>query len=77
VALPIVIFLAAFVLYLIWNKKIIKNKSNFKKTGVLYALSTSKGIEFLFCGNENQDQTHGYGEPLAIYKKSSLSVRIY
>ena len=29
VALPIVIFLAAFVLYLIWNKKIIKNKSNF------------------------------------------------
>ena len=29
VALPIVIVLAAFILYLIWNKKIIKNKSNF------------------------------------------------
>ena len=29
VALPIVVVLAAFVLYLIWNRRIIKNKSNF------------------------------------------------
>ena len=30
-ALPIVIVLTAFVLYLIWNRRIIKNKSNFLK----------------------------------------------